>query len=93
MDAALERYYASFAGYEGKEYLKPAFFEWKPTSRTIIFFRRKVLCNFGNVVNNSTNTDNADNNKDKGDSDVLSSMKDGYLLNETQVKLLYKSLM
>ncbi|GET89559.1 microtubule-associated protein, putative [Leishmania tarentolae] len=45
-----ERYADSFAAREGKEYLRPAFYAWKPTDRVIIVLRKNIVCNFGAVT-------------------------------------------
>eukprot|EP00796_Vickermania_ingenoplastis_P003951 gene3951-2814_t len=41
------RYKRSFAGSEHKMYLKPAYYDWKPTDRVLTIMRNTVLCNFG----------------------------------------------
>lgn len=43
------RYNKSFAGRDGKVYLKPAFFDWQPTNCVLTFLRKTVLCNFGPI--------------------------------------------
>lgn len=43
------RYNKSFAGRDGKMYLKPAFFDWQPTNCVLTFLRKTVLCNFGPI--------------------------------------------
>ncbi|TPP52069.1 hypothetical protein CGC20_5430 [Leishmania donovani] len=45
-----DRYAESFAAREGKEYLRPAFYAWKPTDRVIIVLRKNIVCNFGAVT-------------------------------------------
>ncbi|KPI88600.1 putative mitotubule-associated protein Gb4, partial [Leptomonas seymouri] len=45
-----DRYADSFAAREGKGYLKPAFFTWKPTDRVIIVLRKNIVCNFNGVT-------------------------------------------
>ena len=45
-----DRYADSFAAREGKEYLKPAFFTWKPTDRVIIVLRKNIVSNFNGVT-------------------------------------------
>ncbi|KAG5476496.1 hypothetical protein LSCM1_04208 [Leishmania martiniquensis] len=45
-----DRYNESFAGREGKQYLRPAFYTWKPTDRVIIVLRKNIVCNFGAVT-------------------------------------------
>ncbi|KAG5501976.1 hypothetical protein JKF63_04247 [Porcisia hertigi] len=44
------RYAESFAAREGKEYLRPAFYTWKPTDRIIIVLRKNIVCNFGAIT-------------------------------------------
>ncbi|CAM39449.2 putative mitotubule-associated protein Gb4 [Leishmania braziliensis MHOM/BR/75/M2904] len=48
--SANDRYAESLAACEGKEYLRPAFYAWKPTDRVIIVLRKNIVCNFGAVT-------------------------------------------
>ncbi|CBZ28017.1 putative mitotubule-associated protein Gb4 [Leishmania mexicana MHOM/GT/2001/U1103] len=45
-----DHYAESFAAREGKEYLRPAFYTWRPTDRVIIVLRKNIVCNFGAVT-------------------------------------------
>ncbi|KAK7194352.1 microtubule-associated protein [Novymonas esmeraldas] len=48
--SASDRYAESFAAREGKEYLRPAFYTWRPTDRVIIVLRKNIVCNFNAVT-------------------------------------------
>lgn len=43
------RYKDTFAGKADKTYLKPAFFDWRPTNCILTFLRKTILCNFGRM--------------------------------------------
>ncbi|KAG5499645.1 hypothetical protein JIQ42_05120 [Leishmania sp. Namibia] len=47
---ANDRYNESFAARQGKQYLRPAFYTWKPTDRVIIVLRKNIVCNFSAVT-------------------------------------------
>ncbi|EKF36036.1 microtubule-associated protein Gb4, putative, partial [Trypanosoma cruzi marinkellei] len=48
-EVAQRRYENSFAGAAGKEYLRTAFYTWKPTEYRIMVLRKSVIVNFGTV--------------------------------------------
>ncbi|EAN93936.1 microtubule-associated protein Gb4, putative, partial [Trypanosoma cruzi] len=57
-EVAQQRYETSFAGAAGKEYLRAAFYTWKPTEYRIMVLRKSVLVNFGTVPQDAWDKNN-----------------------------------
>ncbi|RNF01247.1 microtubule-associated protein Gb4, partial [Trypanosoma conorhini] len=49
-ETADRRYQDSFAGAEKKEYLRAAFYNWKPTTYCVMILRKRILVDFGTVT-------------------------------------------